>query len=262
MGRRKQSAQWDLIKAGVIFSGLLLWLLHSQGLLVPLLLLIFGGIMVALVVVLIVFALKQWEKRPLSNVRLATIPVLSEPADIEMKCPRCESVLIAPAEMAGEPATCEGCRHIFGIPTPAHKFPDATHFYSPKRSETLSASLLKELEWKRFEQLVEGYFAGTGWETRPNRPGADGGVDVHLLRPGQPGVAAIVQCKAWQTYNVGVKPVRELFGVMAADRVPEGFFVTTGDYTGDARTLTRQGRLRCVGPDKGGHWEVGKARLR
>jgi restriction system protein len=122
--------------------------------------------------------------------------------------------------------------------------------------------LLKELEWKRFEQLVEGYFARTGWETRPNRPGADGGVDVHLLRPGQPGVAAIVQCKAWQTYNVGVKPVRELFGVMAADCVPEGFFVTTGDYTGDARTLTRQGRLRCVGPDKGGHWEVGKARLR
>ena len=83
-----------------------------------------------------------------------------------------------------------------------------------------------------------------------------------LDNPGQPGVAAIVQCKAWQTYNVGVKPVRELFGVMAADRVPEGFFVTTGDYTGDARTLTRQGRLRCVGPDKGGHWEVGKARLR
>jgi hypothetical protein len=114
--------------------------------------------MVALVVVLIVSALKQLEKRPLSYVRPATIPVLPEPADIEVKCPRCDSVLIAPAEMAGEPATCEGCRHVLGIPALAHKFPDATHFYSPKRSETLSASLLKELEWKRFEQLVEGYF--------------------------------------------------------------------------------------------------------
>jgi restriction system protein len=96
---------------------------------------------------------------------------------------------------------------------------------------------LKKLEWKRFEQLIEAYFAQTGWRTRPNRTGADGGVDVHLFRPDQNKPAAVVQCKAWITYTVGVKPVRELFGVMASDGVPEGFFVTTGDYTGEARSF-------------------------
>lgn len=45
---------------------------------------------------------------------------------------------------------------------------------------------------------------------------------------------AIVQCKAWSTYTVGVKPVRELFGVMAAEGAPVGYFVCSGRYTAEA----------------------------
>ena len=190
-------------------------------------------------------AIRSQKNRPLSSGRTAmdymptrspvAVPVAR--ADIDVECPQCKAVLVAPTDMVGQTVTCEGCRHSFEIPKPVIKFPVMTQFYSSKRSGQFTADLLKELEWKRFEQLVEGYFAKTGWETRPNRIGADGGVDVHLIKPGQPGIAAVVQCKSWQTYNVGVKPVRELFGVMAADRVPEGFFVTTGDYSGEARSF-------------------------
>ena len=42
------------------------------------------------------------------------------------------------------------------------------------------------------------------------------------------------QCKAWVD-DIAVALVRELRGVMAADDVPEGVFVTTSSYTDDAR---------------------------
>ena len=49
---------------------------------------------------------------------------------------------------------------------------------------------------------------------------------------GQP--VAVIQCKAWSN-KVGVKPVRELLGVMTAKQVQRGIFVTTSDYTGEAK---------------------------
>ena len=157
---------------------------------------------------------------------------------IDVECPQCKSVLVAPVDLVGHTVTCEGCRHEFEIGKPKVKMPDSTKFRFPNPpTAQFSSALLRELEWKRFEQLVEGFFEKSGWETRPNRIGADGGVDVHLIRQGQPGIAGVVQCKAWNAYTVGVKPIRELFGVMAADRVPEGFFVTTGDYTSEARSF-------------------------
>jgi len=194
-------------------------------------------------------AIRSQKNRPLSSGRAAreyvpnreyvpVRPVTVPAADIDVKCPQCKSVLVAPADMAGQTVTCEGCRHVFEIQKPRLKMPDATKFYFPnKLAGNFSDALLHELEWKRFELLVEGYFAFSGWTTRPNRVGADGGVDVHLFRPDQQKAAAVVQCKAWNAYTVGVKPVRELFGVMAADGVPEGFFVTTGEYTVEARSF-------------------------
>lgn len=149
-----------------------------------------------------VSAIRSFINRPHTSSRkttayLPTRPVAVVVADIDGECPQCKSVLVAPESMVGQPVTCEGCRHSFLIPKPLIKFPDMTSFYSSKRSGQFSADLMKELEWKRFEQLVEGYFAQTGWRTRPNRTGADGGVDVHLFRPDQDKVAAVVQCKAW-----------------------------------------------------------------
>lgn len=118
----------------------------------------------------------------------------------------------------------------------------------PPQEETaqITLDLLQELEWKRFEQVTEAYFERTGWRTEPARFGADGGVDIHLFRPAEERVAAVVQCKAWNTYKVGVKPVRELFGVMAAASASEGFFVTSGSYTEEACSFARGKTLTLI----------------
>jgi len=91
-------------------------------------------------------------------------------------------------------------RHKISKPTinssPSAKIPDGYQF---------SMDLLHELEWKRFEQLVEGYFARKGWRTRPAPIGADGGVDIHLFHPDSQGVAAVYHGAAHQrpeTYHI------------------------------------------------------------
>jgi restriction system protein len=67
---------------------------------------------------------------------------------------------------------------------------------------------------------------------------------VQLFQNGQ--LVMIIQCKAWDAYRVGVKPVRELFGVMAADKVANGAFFTTGEFSSEAEEWARDKNLDLV----------------
>ena len=109
-----------------------------------------------------------------------------------------------------------------------------------------SQELLSKLEWKRFEEVVAAYSRELGYEAITARTGADGGVDVKLYKDNQAAPVMIIQCKAWDAYKVGVKPVRELFGVMAADKVANGAFFTTGEYTAEAVDWARDKNLDLV----------------
>ena len=43
-----------------------------------------------------------------------------------------------------------------------------------------------------------------------------------------------MQCKHWKAWKVNVKPVRELFGVMTAEKADSAIFITSGEYTSEA----------------------------
>jgi restriction system protein len=132
--------------------------------------------------------------------------------------------------------------------TQPETFPGVT--YAPRRDDTtfmppapgiaeplpdqFTLSLVRSLEWRRFEILVEGLLNGEGFIASRIRAGADGGVDLVLRQEPDGPVVGIVQCKTW-TSSVGVKPVRELFGVMAGEGVQQGHFVCCGGYTQEAR---------------------------
>lgn len=127
--------------------------------------------------------------------------------------------------------------HSVGTHTPRRD--DTTYMpTAPGIAEPLPAqftlALVRSLEWRRFEILVEGLFKGEVFIASRIRAGADGGVDLVLRsEPAGPPVG-IVQCKTW-TSSVGVKPVLELFGVMAAEGVKQGHFVCCEGYTQEAR---------------------------
>jgi restriction system protein len=106
-----------------------------------------------------------------------------------------------------------------------------------------SAEVFQRVEWRRFEAVVEALFAQAGFETRSQPHGADGGVDIWLYSKNHAdgeAPASIVQCKHWVSWSVGVKPVRELRGVMAQHGIARGQFVTTSRFTSEAQAFAQQ----------------------
>jgi hypothetical protein len=78
---------------------------------------------------------------------------------------------------------------------------------------------------------------------RARGAGPDGGVDLALARGHE---RFLVQCKQWRARHVGVAVVRELYGVMAAERVTGGYVVTSGTYTKDAREFASGRNIELV----------------
>jgi ribosomal protein L37AE/L43A len=107
-------------------------------------------------------------------------------------------------------------------------------------------ALISNLDWRSFEILVTLYFQKTGYTARRRRVGPDGGVDIEVSQPGTKKPHAYVQCKAWHVFKVGIKPVRELFGVMAAEKVPLGFLITTGEFSAEALAFAQGNSLKLV----------------
>jgi len=106
------------------------------------------------------------------------------------------------------------------------------------------AESLRALDWRSFERLLEEAFRreGYGVEEAGGR-GPDGGVDLRLYREG---ATTLVQCKHWKVQRVGVKVVRELRGVMAAEGAEGGVVVTSGGFTGDAKAFARESGIRLI----------------
>lgn len=99
------------------------------------------------------------------------------------------------------------------------------------------------MNWREFELLVGEYFRQQGYAVTESRPGPDGGIDVRLVRNGQP---TLVQCKHWARRDVDVKVVRELYGVMASERASSGMIVASGGFTAEARNFAQRVGLELV----------------
>lgn len=110
----------------------------------------------------------------------------------------------------------------------------------------LTVPLLRQLEWKRFEELVCAHYAALGLDPQPTRTGASGGVDINLYRPGEHRPYAYVQCKSWVDADTATKLLCELAAVMAADRVGEGQFVTAGEFPDAARAFAETHSIQLI----------------
>jgi len=106
--------------------------------------------------------------------------------------------------------------------------------------------LLKQLEWRRFEELCAAYFQALGFRTDVVPAGAGGGVDINLYAQGAERPSTLVHCQPWNAYRVGIKPVRGLLGAMASGNVGEGVMVTSGKFTQEARDFARKEKISLV----------------
>lgn len=124
--------------------------------------------------------------------------------------------------------------------------PSATPQPMEKPSEW-ALDVIDRVEWKRFEDLCCAYFREKGIRAETTRLGADGGIDIHLFQDtADPQcMTSVVQCKAW-SQPVGVKPVRELRGVMAHAKVDKAFFMAPNGYTDDAKAFAKENRISLL----------------
>jgi len=111
-----------------------------------------------------------------------------------------------------------------------------------------SIETVGDLNWKEFEELVSEVFRRQGYFVLENPAvGADGGVDLRLRKDGK---KVYVQCKHWKERQVAVKVVRELYGVMTAKGADEGFVVTYGTFTREARDFARGKPISLIDGNK------------
>ena len=69
--------------------------------------------------------------------------------------------------------------------------------------------------------------------------GADGGVDARVYVNGSNVLEYAIQCKAWKKI-VGVKEIRELFGVMVHESAGKGAFMATSTFSDDAKSFAAE----------------------
>jgi restriction system protein len=109
-------------------------------------------------------------------------------------------------------------------------------------------AFLKSLEWKRYEEVCMEYLRIKNCNANVTSTGADGGVDIKVC--GKNGrLLAIGQCKAWNN-PIGVNLIRELYGIMAAEQVRHGIFLTTSIFSQDAIEFAKDRRLILIDADE------------
>ncbi len=102
---------------------------------------------------------------------------------------------------------------------------------------------IRSISWKEFEDLVAEAYRRKGYMVTETAFGADGGVDIILKK----GIEKIlVQCKQWKMQKVGVKVVRELYGVVIAEGASEGVVISSGIFTQEARTFAAGKPLELI----------------
>jgi len=98
--------------------------------------------------------------------------------------------------------------------------------------QNIDIAWLNGLSWQEFERMVAQVYRQQGFQVEiTGGGGSDGGVDLVLTGGNQ---RWLVQCKRWREFKVGVKPVRELYGVMAAEGAQHGVLITSGIFTEEA----------------------------
>lgn len=103
---------------------------------------------------------------------------------------------------------------------------------------------IQRMHWRTFEQYCGEVMAAAGYRVQDQGGGApDGGVDLLLKKGGR---SYLVQCKQWQG-KVGVKVVRELYGVMVSEGASGGIICSgAAPFSKPARDFARGKPLRLL----------------
>ena len=101
---------------------------------------------------------------------------------------------------------------------------------------------VRRMSWQDFEALVAEAFRRSGYHAELTQRGADGGVDIVLTTSDG---ATFVQCKQ-NSSRLDPRPVRELAGVMASEKVTAGILVACGGVGDEGQAFAKRNGIRLM----------------
>jgi Holliday junction resolvasome RuvABC ATP-dependent DNA helicase subunit len=107
---------------------------------------------------------------------------------------------------------------------------------------------LTDLSGVDFEKLIVSLLARMGFQAEMTKASGDGGIDIEatLDKPIVGGRYSF-QCKRFAPDNlVGAPTLRDFFGAVTADRAVKGVFITTSDFTVQAREFGQKAGLELI----------------
>lgn len=106
------------------------------------------------------------------------------------------------------------------------------------RERHWSSRVLAQMDWRNFESLCRAFFAQAGFATSAQGHGADGGVDIWVQSRHMP-EPRIVRCRHWEGQPVQMKELRDFLGVMSAQGLEHGTYVTSSSFTPEASEFAK-----------------------
>ena len=98
--------------------------------------------------------------------------------------------------------------------------------------------LFKDIDRRRFEEIVAELFDGFGYAVELTKRTRDGGKDVIAIKRAEVNVRYLISCKRPDPGNpVTVATVRELYGVKVSEGATKAILATTTYFTHDAQIL-------------------------
>jgi len=110
-----------------------------------------------------------------------------------------------------------------------------------------SLPLLRQLDWKRMQELVTLLLHRTGFTAEIAWIRPDGGVVLSVTNPLKGGrVDALVQCPSWAMPNVDTAALKELYDSVLQEGASRGIFITAGEFSAEARSFSRMRPLELI----------------
>jgi len=108
--------------------------------------------------------------------------------------------------------------------------------------QVASADAIQLLSGRDFEGLITAMLTRMGFRAEMTKPTGDGGIDI-IATLDKPifGGRYLFQCKRFAPDNlIGSPTVRDFYGAVTADRAVKGIFITTSDFTLQAREFAEK----------------------
>ena len=103
---------------------------------------------------------------------------------------------------------------------------------------------LDGLEPEGFDLLVGEIFRRQGYEIEMSGGvGSDGANDLTLRKSDE---VILIQCRHWNSWKVSAPSLEEFYGTVMAAGATSGIFVTSGEYTREARTFAEDKPIRLI----------------